>query len=163
MGRRGTFVDDPLTRRKHEASSHLCRHQEHEHPQRAGRPPRQADRPVQRALHPDRDLCLSGWPRQRLEAGRRTRRQSPLRTRLEIVGSPGAHRTAHHRESALDAAVTETDALLVGGGDPLYLAYWIQESGLVELLPSLGETVWVGVSAGSLVMGPHVGEEFIYG
>ena len=53
-------------------------------------------------------------------------------------------------------AVEETDALLVGGGDPLYLCYWIQQSGLADLLPSLRETVWVGVSAGSLVMGPHV-------
>ena len=61
------------------------------------------------------------------------------------------------------AAVEETDALLVGGGDPLYLCHWMRESGLAELLPSLRETVWVGVSAGSLVMGPHVGEEFVYG
>jgi dipeptidase E len=60
-------------------------------------------------------------------------------------------------------AVEETDALLVGGGDPVYLCYWIRHSGLAELLPSLRETVWVGVSAGSLVMGPHVGEEFVYG
>ena len=61
------------------------------------------------------------------------------------------------------AAVRETDALLVGGGDPLYLCYWIEQSGLADLLPSLRETVWVGVSAGSLVMGPNVGEEFVYG
>ena len=52
------------------------------------------------------------------------------------------------------AAVEESDALLVGGGDPLYLCYWILQSGLVDLLPSLHETVWVGVSGGSLVMGP---------
>ena len=57
----------------------------------------------------------------------------------------------------------ECDALLVGGGDPLYLCYWIQQSGLVDLLPSLHETVWVGVSGGSLVMGPSVGEDFVYG
>lgn len=59
--------------------------------------------------------------------------------------------------------VEETDALLVGGGDPLYLSYWIQESGLADLLPLLRETVWVGVSGGSLVMGSRVGEEFVYG
>lgn len=57
----------------------------------------------------------------------------------------------------------ETDALLVGGGDPLYLNYWMQQSGLAELLPSLQRTVYVGVSGGSLVMGPRVGEEFVYG
>jgi dipeptidase E len=60
-------------------------------------------------------------------------------------------------------AVEEADALLVGGGDPLYLCYWLQQSGLADLFPSLREMVWVGVSAGSLVMGPHVGEEFVYG
>jgi dipeptidase E len=60
-------------------------------------------------------------------------------------------------------AVQEADALLVGGGDPLYLRYWIKQSGLADLFPSLPETVWVGVSAGSLVMGPDVGEEFVYG
>jgi dipeptidase E len=59
------------------------------------------------------------------------------------------------------AAVQETDALLVGGGDPLYLCYWMRQSGLADLLPSLRETVYVGVSAGSLVMAPNVGEEFV--
>jgi dipeptidase E len=59
--------------------------------------------------------------------------------------------------------VQETDALLVGGGDPLYLCYWIHQSGLSNLFPSLRETVWVGVSAGSLVMAPNVGQEFVYG
>src|SRR5881275_1834860 len=50
--------------------------------------------------------------------------------------------------------VQETDALLVGGGDPLYLCYWMHQSGLADLFPSLRDTVWVGVSAGSLVMAP---------
>lgn len=59
--------------------------------------------------------------------------------------------------------VEQTDALLVGGGDPLYLCYWMRQSGLAELLPSLDEVVYVGVSAGSLVMGPRVGEDFVYG
>src|SRR5919201_3979519 len=49
------------------------------------------------------------------------------------------------------AAVQAADALLVQGGDVLYLCRWIQESGLAELLPSLRETVYVGVSAGSMV------------
>jgi dipeptidase E len=67
-------------------------------------------------------------------------------------------------ESALwTAAVRESDALLVGGGDPLYLCYWMRQSGLADLFPSLRETVYVGVSAGSLVMGPKVGSEFVYG
>jgi dipeptidase E len=57
--------------------------------------------------------------------------------------------------------VREVDALLIGGGDVLYLCHWMRESGLVDLLPSLGETVWVGLSAGSMVMTPHVGDDFI--
>ena len=42
--------------------------------------------------------------------------------------------------------VRETDALLVAGGDVLYLCHWMRESGLTDLLPSLDETVWVGLS-----------------
>ena len=57
--------------------------------------------------------------------------------------------------------VRETDALLVGGGDPLYLCYWMRQSGLADLLPSLHETVYVGVSGGSMVMAPNVGEDFV--
>jgi dipeptidase E len=59
--------------------------------------------------------------------------------------------------------VQETDALLVGGGDPLYLCYWMRQSGLADLLPSLRrEVVYVGVSGGSLVMTPNVGEDFVH-
>jgi dipeptidase E len=59
--------------------------------------------------------------------------------------------------------VQETDALLVGGGDPLYLCYWMRQSGLADLLPSLRrEAVYVGVSGGSLVMAPNVGKDFVY-
>lgn len=57
--------------------------------------------------------------------------------------------------------VQETDVLLVGGGDVLYLCHWMRESGLTDLIPSMGDTVWVGLSAGSMVMTPEVGEDFI--
>jgi dipeptidase E len=57
--------------------------------------------------------------------------------------------------------VQETDALLVCGGDALYLCYWMRQSGLADLLPSLREVVYVGVSGGSMVMAPNVGEEFV--
>ena len=57
--------------------------------------------------------------------------------------------------------VRETDVLLVAGGDVLYLCRWMRESGLAELLPSLSDTTWVGVSAGSMVMTPEVGDDFI--
>ena len=58
------------------------------------------------------------------------------------------------------AAVQETDALLVNGGDVLYLCRWMRESGLADLLPSLRETVYVGVSAGSMVTAPVFGETY---
>ena len=54
--------------------------------------------------------------------------------------------------------VQETDALLVDGGDATYLCYWMRQSGLADLLPSL-RAVWVGVSGGSMVMAPNIGEE----
>jgi dipeptidase E len=57
--------------------------------------------------------------------------------------------------------VRETDVLLVNGGDALYLCYWMRQSGLADLLPSLPETVWVGLSAGSMVMTPRIGEDFV--
>ncbi|MHC2997704.1 Type 1 glutamine amidotransferase-like domain-containing protein [Microbacterium sp. HJ5] len=57
--------------------------------------------------------------------------------------------------------VREADVLLVDGGEAVYLAHWMRESGLAELLPSLDDTVWVGVSAGSMVMTPRVGAEFV--
>ena len=57
--------------------------------------------------------------------------------------------------------VRETDVLLVNGGDPLYLYYWMRQSGLADLLPSLRETVYVGLSAGSMVMAPRIGEYFV--
>lgn len=56
--------------------------------------------------------------------------------------------------------VREADVLLVGGGDPLYLHYWMQQSGLADLLPSL-KAVYVGLSAGSMVMAPRIGESFV--
>ena len=57
--------------------------------------------------------------------------------------------------------VREADVLLVNGGDPLYLCHWMRQSGLADLLPSLREMVWVGLSAGSMVMTPRIGEDFV--
>jgi dipeptidase E len=57
--------------------------------------------------------------------------------------------------------VQAADVLLVNGGDPLYLCHWMKESGLADLLPSLPGIVWVGVSAGSMVMTPRIGKEFV--
>lgn len=56
--------------------------------------------------------------------------------------------------------VQNTDVFLVNGGDPMFLSYWMQKSGLAGLLPTL-PAVWVGLSAGSMIMTPRIGREFI--
>jgi dipeptidase E len=56
--------------------------------------------------------------------------------------------------------VRETDVLLVNGGETSYLAYWMRLSGLADLLPSL-EAVYVGLSAGSMVMSPNIAQRFV--
>lgn len=56
--------------------------------------------------------------------------------------------------------VRDADVLLVDGGEAIYLAHWMRESGLVDVLPELHDTVWVGVSAGSMAMTPHIGHHF---
>lgn len=56
--------------------------------------------------------------------------------------------------------VQDTDVLLVSGGDALYLCHWMRKSGLADLLPSL-TAVYVGMSAGSMVMAPEIGDYFV--
>ena len=57
--------------------------------------------------------------------------------------------------------VQDVDVLLVSGGDATYLSHWMRESGMAELLPSLADTVWVGLSAGSMVLTPRIGSAFV--
>ena len=57
--------------------------------------------------------------------------------------------------------VRQADVLLVNGGDALYLCHWMRQSGLADLLASLPDMVWVGLSAGSMVMTPRVGDDFV--
>lgn len=59
------------------------------------------------------------------------------------------------------AWVREADVLLVDGGDATYLSHWMRASGLAAVLPELPDTVWVGVSAGSMVMTPRIGASFV--
>jgi dipeptidase E len=73
---------------------------------------------------------------------------------LELTALPSL------REERWVPIVQEADVLLVNGGDPLYLSYWMRQSGLADLLPSL-RAVYVGLSAGSMVMAPHIGQEFV--
>jgi dipeptidase E len=68
---------------------------------------------------------------------------------LELTALPSI------KEESWVPTVQETDALLVWGGDVMYLCYWMRRSGLADLLPSLRESVYVGVSAGSIVVTPY--------
>ncbi|MFS0893854.1 Type 1 glutamine amidotransferase-like domain-containing protein [Microbacterium sp. 179-I 3D3 NHS] len=74
---------------------------------------------------------------------------------LELTALPSID-TSRWRDWVLDA-----DVLLVDGGEAVYLAHWMRESGFVDLIPELSRTVWVGVSAGSMVLTPRVGREFL--
>jgi dipeptidase E len=74
---------------------------------------------------------------------------------LELTALPTIDPRRWHRW------VREADVLLVDGGDATYLCHWMRESGLADLLPSLSDTVWVGVSAGSMVMTPRIGDLFV--
>ena len=57
--------------------------------------------------------------------------------------------------------VRRADVLLANGGDALYLCHWMRQSGLANFLQLLPEIVWVGLSAGSMVMTARVGEDFV--
>lgn len=59
------------------------------------------------------------------------------------------------------AWVHDADILLADGGDAVFLAHWMRQSGLARLLPSLADKTWMGLSAGSMVMAPRVGEAFV--
>ncbi|MBS1702102.1 MAG: Type 1 glutamine amidotransferase-like domain-containing protein [Armatimonadetes bacterium] len=74
---------------------------------------------------------------------------------LELTALPSL------KEDIWVPTVRETDVILVNGGDPLYLYYWMRQSGMADLLPTLENTVWVGLSAGSMIMAPRIGEEFV--
>jgi dipeptidase E len=74
---------------------------------------------------------------------------------LELTALPSIER------EVWTATVREADALLVWGGDPVFLSYWMKHSGLADLFPSLRpETVYVGVSAGSIAMASRFGETY---
>jgi dipeptidase E len=100
----------------------------------------------------------------------------PVSARGFVVGEPPWHMTSLGWKSVglleLTALPTigeerwvpwvrEADVLLVDGGDATYLCYWMRESGLAELLQTLPDIVWVGVSAGSMVMTPRLGAYFV--
>jgi dipeptidase E len=74
---------------------------------------------------------------------------------LELTALPSI------KKEVWEPAVRDADALLFWGGDPAYLAYWIEVSGLKALLPSLlDKTLYVGVSAGSMAASTTFGEAY---
>jgi dipeptidase E len=74
---------------------------------------------------------------------------------LELTALP------HIARERWTAWIRSADILLVNGGDAVFLAHWMRQSGLADLLPSLGDKVWMGLSAGSMVMTPRVGAAFV--
>lgn len=68
---------------------------------------------------------------------------------LELTALPSI------QEASWVPMVQEADALLVWGGNVLYLCHWMRQSGLADLLPSLDNSIYVGVSAGSIAMTPY--------
>ncbi len=75
---------------------------------------------------------------------------------LELTALPSIE------EDAWVPAVRDADALLVWGGDPLFLANWMRRSGLTALLPTLRpEAVYVGVSAGSIAAAATFVETYV--
>jgi dipeptidase E len=73
---------------------------------------------------------------------------------LELTALPSVGKKVWSR------AVEEADALLVWGGDPVYLSHWMRESGLTDLLTTLPNLVYVGVSAGSMTVSATFGETY---
>jgi dipeptidase E len=75
---------------------------------------------------------------------------------LELTALPSIDKERWH------SWVREADVLLVNGGETTYLGYWMRESGLFDLMSSLGNKVYVGLSAGSLVMCPTIAPRFVH-
>jgi dipeptidase E len=73
---------------------------------------------------------------------------------LELTALPSIYKKLWSR------AVGEADALLVWGGDPVYLSHWMHESGLTDLLSTLPNLVYAGVSAGSMTVSSIFGETY---
>ena len=74
---------------------------------------------------------------------------------LELAALPSLER------ARWEQWVRETDVLLAAGGDAVYLGHWMRQSGLADLLASMPGKVWVGLSAGSMVMAPRIGDAFV--
>ncbi len=66
-------------------------------------------------------------------------------------------------EEVWTKVVQEADAFLVFGGDVLFLRHWMHQSGLAKLFASLRpEMLYVGISAGSMVVTSQIGETYTH-
>ena len=75
---------------------------------------------------------------------------------LELTALPSMDR------GKWESWVRKADVFLVDGGDPLYLCYWMRQSGMADLMATFDDKVYVGVSAGSMVMTPRIGQDFVH-
>src|SRR5260370_40956440 len=75
---------------------------------------------------------------------------------LELTALPGIDK------KAWVPSIEEADAMLVWGGDPVYLAYWMRQSGLTDLFPLLPRGLeYVGVSAGAVAVSSLFGDNYL--
>ena len=134
------------------------------HPGRAGRAARQADRRVRRALHPHRVVRAPAAPARggvavhQRQRGRRRRWSGSGGSRSACSSSP---RCPASTTSGGSLRSRETDVLLVNGGDAaLPVPTGCGSPASPTSSRRCTRPVWVGVSAGSMVMTPRIGEDF---
>ncbi len=58
------------------------------------------------------------------------------------------------RDDSWKPVIEQTDVLIVGGGHPAFITYWMRKSGLADMLPTLDNLVYLGVSAGAITVTP---------
>ena len=84
-----------------------------------------------------------------------TGRRLPLRPGLEVPGGAGAHRAADIKKEFWVPRGRGGRRAARLGRQPAVPPYWMRQSGLADLLPSLRpEAVYVGVSGGAMVATP---------
>ncbi len=86
---------------------------------------------------------------------------TPVRAGVAVPVGAGTDRAARPRRRAVAPVVQEADVPPVDGGDPVSPGSWPRRSGPADPLPSLRETVWVGLSAGSPVTAPTIAKRFV--
>lgn len=71
---------------------------------------------------------------------------------LELTALPSLPRDAWL------ARINEADTIMIGGGNKFYLSYWLEQTGLFDVLPQLIQQgkVYVGLSAGSMMLTPSL-------